>query len=62
MTKRKTKGRPDPTQICARMNKGWAFMGNMTVEQYRQAEAVIEHDLEVLRPEQFEAKYQTWMY
>lgn len=58
----KKKRKPDPTLICMRKNKGWAFKGEMTVEQYKQAEELITRELEDLPPEEFEAKYKTWMY
>jgi hypothetical protein len=54
--------KPDPTKICSRMHKGWAFMQSMTVEQYRQEEEKIERDLDELTPEAFLEKYKTWMY
>lgn len=62
MRKRRKRLKTDPTLICSRMHKGWAFMRSMTVEQYKQAEEQVEYDLEVLTPEQFETKYSTWMY
>jgi hypothetical protein len=52
----------DPVKICARKFKGWAFMGSMTVEQYKREEEKIEQDLKRLSPTEFEAKYKTWMY
>jgi len=54
--------KPDPVKICARMNKGWAFTKSMTIDEYKAKKDAIQLDLETLPPEQFEAKYKTWMY
>ena len=54
--------KPDPVKICARKHKGWAFMGTMTIEEYRQAEEAVQNDLEILPLEAFTAKYKQWMY
>lgn len=58
----KGKRKPDPTKICARMHKGWAFLGSMTVEQYRDKEEEVRLDLERLSIEEFTVKYQNWMW
>ena len=54
--------KPDPVKICSRKHKGWAFVGSMTIGQYKAEEDKITQDLETLTDEQFRAKYRTWMY
>ena len=51
-----------PEVIAARLHKGWAFMGTLTLEQYRAEVERIKKEHHEMTREEFEAKYKSYIY